>query len=247
MARKKSAKSTEPKKGGRFRQLGQIREVFTAARSVDPRIGWWMALAAIGALAVMVVIGLLVNMPIYFLILGLPLAALAASMTLSIRAKRAAYKSIEGKPGAAGAALSSLRKGWYFEQQPVAAEAGRAGDMASAAMVFRATGRPGVVLVAEGPAVRATKLAEAERKKISRIAGASVPVTVLRIGEGGGDDEVSVRKVASKLQRMKPVLTKEEVAAVNKRLKAMGGMRPPLPAGVDPNRVRMDRKAMRGR
>jgi hypothetical protein len=46
---------------------------------------------------------------------------------------------------------------------------------------------------------------------------------------------------------MKPVLTKAEVAAVNKRLKALGGMRPPLPAGVDPNRVRMDRKAMRGR
>jgi hypothetical protein len=246
MARKKSEKSTAPKKP-RFGQIRQIRDVFNAAHSVDPKIGWWMALAAFGALVVMVGIGLLVNMPIYFLVLGIPVAALAASVVLSIRAKRAAYKSIEGKPGAAGAALSSLRKGWYFEQQPVAAEAGRAGDMASAAMVFRATGRPGVVLVAEGPPARAIKLAEAERKKISRIAGASVPVTVLRIGEGGGDDEVSVRKVASKVQRMKPVLTKEEVAAVNKRLKAMGGMRPPLPAGIDPNRVRMDRKAMRGR
>jgi len=246
MARKKSEKSTAPKKP-RFGQIRQIRDVFNAAHSVDPKIGWWMALAAFGALVVMVGIGLLVNMPIYFLVLGIPVAALAASVVLSIRAKRAAYKSIEGKPGAAGAALSSLRKGWYFEQQPIAAEAGRAGDMASAAMVFRATGRPGVVLVAEGPPARAIKLAEAERKKISRIAGASVPVTVLRIGEGGGDDEVSVRKVASKVQRMKPVLTKEEVAAVNKRLKAMGGMRPPLPAGIDPNRVRMDRKAMRGR
>ena len=247
MARKESAKSTAPKKPGRFRQLAQIREVFTAARGVDPMIGWWMALAALGTVVVMVAIGLIVGNWVYFLILAIPLAALAASIVLSLRAKRAAYKSIEGKPGAAGAALSSLRKGWYFEQQPVAAEAGRAGDMASAAMVFRATGRPGVVLVAEGPPARATKLAEAERKKISRIAGASVPVTVLRIGEGGGDDEVSVRKVASKIQRMKPVLTKEEVAAVNKRLKAMGGMRPPLPAGVDPNRVRMDRKSMRGR
>jgi hypothetical protein len=247
MARKEFAKSTAPKKPGRFRQLAQIREVFTAARGVDPMIGWWMALAALGTVVVMVAIGLIVGNWVYFLILGVPLAALAASIVLSLRAKRAAYKSIEGKPGAAGAALSSLRKGWYFEQQPVAAEAGRAGDMASATMVFRATGRPGVVLVAEGPPARATKLAEAERKKISRIAGASVPVTVLRIGEGGGDDEVSVRKVASKIQRMKPVLTKEEVAAVNKRLKAMGGMRPPLPAGVDPNRVRMDRKSMRGR
>jgi len=246
MARKESEKSKAPKKP-RFGQFRQIRDVFTAAHSVDPTIGWWMALAGLGALAVMGIIGLLVNMPVYFLILGVPLAALAASIVLSIRAKGAAYKSIEGKPGAAGAALSSLRKGWYFEQQPVAAESARAGDMASTAMVFRATGRPGVVLVAEGPTVRATKLAEAERKKISRIAGASVPVTVLRIGEGGGKDEVSIRKVANKLQRMKPVLTKAEVAAVNKRLKAMGGMRPPLPAGVDPNRVRMDRKAMRGR
>jgi hypothetical protein len=246
MARKESAKPKAPKKAGRFRQIAQIREVFTAARGVDPMIGWWMALAAVGTLIVMVAIGLVLGNWVYFLILGVPLAGLAASLVLSIRAKRAAYKSIEGKPGAAGAALSSLRKGWYFEQQPVAAEAGRAGDMTSAAMVFRATGRPGVVLVAEGPPARATKLAEAERKKISRIAGASVPVTVLRIGEGGGDDEVSIRKVANKIQKMKPVLTKNEVSAVNKRLKAMGGLRPPLPAGVDPNRVRMDRKAMRG-
>jgi len=249
MFRKKSAQSTAPrttapKKPGRF---AQIRQVFIAARAVDPMIGWWMALAALGTLIVMVAIGVLFNSWVYFLILGLPLAALAASVVLSIRAKRAAYKSIEGQPGATGAALSSLRRGWYFEQQPVAVEAARAGDLSSTAMVFRATGRPGVVLVAEGPVARATKLAEAERKKISRIAGPSVPVTVVRVGEGGGKDEVSVRKVSSKIQRMKPVLTKAEVSAVNKRLKAMGGLRPPLPAGVDPNRVRMDRKAMRGR
>ena len=223
MARKDSPQSAAPKKAGRFgRKKGatdateksgrfaQIRQVYTAARGVDPMIGWWMTV-------------------------------------LSVRAKRAAYKSIEGQPGASGAALSSLRKGWFFEQQPVAAEAGRAGDMSSAAMVFRATGRPGVILVVEGPEARATKLGEAERKKVSRVAGPNVPVTVIRVGESGGEDEVSVRKVAGKLQRMKPVLTKEEVAAVNKRLKALGGLRPPLPAGVDPNRVRMDRKAMRGR
>ena len=244
MFRKKSAESTAPKKPGRF---AQVRQVFTAARGMDPMIGWWMALASLGTLIAMVAIGVLVKQRVYFLILGLPLAALAASVVLSIRAKRAAYKSIEGQPGAAGAALSSLRRGWYFEQQPVAAEAARAGDMSSTAMVFRATGRPGVVLVVEGPAARATKLAETERRKISRIAGPSVPVTVVRVGEGGGKDEVSIRKVASKIQRMKPVLTKAEVAAVNKRLKALGGIRPPLPAGVDPNRIRMDRKAMRGR
>src|SRR5665811_2282877 len=204
MARKDSAKTNTPKKAGRF---AQIRQVFTAAHSVDPMIGWWMALASLGTLVVMVVIGVLVKHWVYFLVLGIPTATLAASTVLSVRAKRAAYKSIEGQPGASGAALSSLRKGWYFEQQPVAADAGRAGDMSSAAMVFRATGRPGVILVVEGPEARATKLGEAERKKVSRVAGPNVPVTVIRVGEGGGEDEVSVRKVAGKLQRMKPVLT----------------------------------------
>lgn len=255
MARKESDQSNTPKKPGRFSRKGrssgsgrfaQIRQVYTQARAIDPLIGWWMALASLGTLVVMVGVGVLAKHWVYFLILGLPMATLAASTVLSVRAKRAAYKSIEGQPGASGAALSSLRKGWYFEQQPVAAEASRAGDMSTTAMVFRAIGRPGVVLVVEGPAARAVKLGEAERKKVSRIAGPNVPVTVLRVGEGG-QDEVSVRKIAAKVQRMKPVLTKQEVAAVNKRLKAMGGLRPPLPAGVDPNRVRMDRKAMRGR
>ncbi|HEY6743248.1 MAG TPA: DUF4191 family protein, partial [Lapillicoccus sp.] len=74
-----------------------------------------------------------------------------------------------------------------------------------------------------------------------------VPVTLLRVGESGGEDEVSIRKLANRVQRMKPVLTKDEVSVVNKRLKSIGGVRPPLPKGVDPTKVRMDRKAMRGR
>ena len=74
-----------------------------------------------------------------------------------------------------------------------------------------------------------------------------VPVILLRVGEGGGEDEVGIRKLANRVQRLKPVLTKDEVSVVNKRLKSIGGVRPPLPKGVDPTKVRMDRKAMRGR
>ena len=243
MARKDSAPSDTPKKPGRF---AQIRQVFTASRAVDPMIGWWMLLAALAVVLVMVVVGILVGHWVYFLIISIPLGALAAAFVLSRRAESAAYRSIEGQPGAAGAALSSLRKGWHYEQQPVAAEAQRAGDMGSAAMVFRAVGRPGVVLLAEGPAARATRLAEAERKKVNRVAP-GVPVSVVRVGEGGGEGVVSVRKVARTLTKMKPVLTKDEASAVNKRLKALGGIRPPVPQGVDPMRARVDRKAMRGR
>lgn len=183
---------------------------------------------------------------IYPILLGLPFALLAAVIVLSRRAEAAAYRQIEGQPGAAGAALSALRRGWYVEQQPVAVEATRGGDMTSAALVFRAIGRPGVILVAEGPTARAQKLLAAERKRVERVAP-GVPVHTIRVGEGGGDDVVSVRKVASVIQRKKPVLNKAEMAAVNKRLKALGGVRPPIPPGMDPTRARVDRKAMRGR
>jgi hypothetical protein len=37
------------------------------------------------------------------------------------------------------------------------------------------------------------------------------------------------------------------VSVVNKRLKSLGGMKPPIPKGIDPTRARVDRKAMRGK
>ena len=49
------------------------------------------------------------------------------------------------------------------------------------------------------------------------------------------------------LFRSRPKLTKQEVAEVNKRLTALGGVKLPVPKGVDPMRARPDRKGMRGR
>jgi len=72
-----------------------------------------------------------------------------------------------------------------------------------------------------------------------------VPVTLLQAGDADG--QVPLRKLSSKITRLKPVLTKDEVSVVNKRLKSLGGIRPPVPAGMDPMRARVDRKAMRGR
>jgi len=40
---------------------------------------------------------------------------------------------------------------------------------------------------------------------------------------------------------------RDKLDLVNKRLKALGGLRAPLPPGVDPMRARMDRKALRGK
>ncbi len=232
-----------PKAPGRF---AQVKQVFVAAKAVDSNIGWWMALAAVGVLAVAAVVGVVFHILFFALVVGVPLAFLAATIVLSRRAERAAYRQIEGQPGAVGAALKSIRRGWYITEEPVAADALKATDLASAALVYRAVGRPGIVLIGEGPTGRAQKLLVAERRKVERVAN-GVPVILMRVGDGAGDDEVTIRKLASKVQRLKPVLTKEEVSVVNKRLRSIGGVRPPLPKGIDPTRARVDRKAMRGR
>ena len=207
---------------------------------VDPSTRWWLLLAFAGPIVLGLVVGLLTGHPIYFTILGLLLGVLAAMFVLGRRAERAAYLNLEGQKGAAGAALSSIRRGWTIEQEPVAAEA-RTQDM-----VFRALGRGGIVLVGDGPPTRVRKLLESERRKVARVVP-NVPVHVFTVGDGGSEGEVPLRKLASRVQRLKPQLTKQEVAAVSKRLKALGGIRPPVPQGIDPMRALPDRRAMRGR
>ncbi|MBB2984992.1 DUF4191 domain-containing protein [Terracoccus luteus] len=242
-ARKKDGEATAPaeQKTGR---IAQIRQVFTVSKQVDPLIGWYMLLAFLVTFGVLLLIGFLVSLPWIFGIFGVLFGILAATITLSRRAERAAYTQINGQAGAAGAALTSIRRGWYTDREPVAADVARPGDIASAAMVYRALGRPGVVLVGEGPTGRVQKLLAAEKKRVERVAP-GVPVTVMRVGDGEG--EVPLQKLSSKVQRLKPKITKDEMSLVNKRLKALGGMRAPLPGGVDPSRARMDRKALRGR
>lgn len=240
MARGSAGKATDtskaPKKQGR---IAQLRAVFTMTRKVDPAVVWWMLLAFAGTLALAFVIGLWVGHPIYVMVLGIPLGFMLALIVMARRAERAAYQQYSGQPGATSMALQNLRRGWNVEQEPVAI------DPRTQDLVFRAVGRPGVVLITEGPPNRSAKLAETERKRIARVLGPNVPVTVLQCGDGEG--QIALRKLSSKIMRLKPNLTKAEVSEVSKRLRALGGLRPPLPKGIDPTKVRPDRRATRGR
>ena len=240
---KDSSSTAAPKKPGR---IAQLRTVLQQSKALDPKIVWWMAGAFVLTLAVIVGIGWLVNWPVYAAILGLPLAALAATIVMSRRAEGAAYAKLEGQPGAAGAALTSLRGGWFTSSEPVAVEGARSGSMADDALVYRAVGRPGVVLVAEGPEARAQRLLLAEKKRTERVAP-GVPVTVYRVGSGKEEGVVEIRKLTSKVQRMRATLSKDDVLKVNQRLRALGGVKLPVPQGIDPARARPDRKGMRGR
>ena len=218
-------------------RLKQINEVFQMTRRHDPMVVWLMLLAFLGVVAVSFLVGFLLENWITGLIIGIPLGLLAATLILSRRAERAAFAQIENQPGASGAALGTLKRGWITEDQPVAVNP-RTQDA-----VFRAIGRPGVVLVSEGPTHRVRPLVDAERKRLARI----LPnVTVHWIESGRGEGQVPISQVAKKMNKLDKELTKLEVNAVSKRISSLGN-RLPIPKGIDPYKARPDRKAARGR
>lgn len=237
----------DPNNPGR---IAQVRQVFAMTRRNDPAVVWWMLAAAAVVLVVVLAASLLVNLPVWYLvILGLPLSLLAAVAVLARRAEKAAFAQIEGQPGAVGAVLGSLRRGWYYDQEPVAAETGGKmrgmRDLHNAAMVYRAVGRPGVILLSEGPRGPAQRLAQSEKRKVARVVGEKIPVQIVRVGTG--EDEVPLRRLTKTMKGYGKKITKAEAIVVHRRLKALAPSRPPVPAGIDPRKARMDRRALRGR
>src|SRR5699024_6521265 len=167
-----------------------------------------------------------------------PCGRRAAMFVRARRAETVAYRRIEGDPGAVSAALGTIKRGWNIEEEPVAIHP-RYQDM-----VFRAVGRPGVVLISEGPPHRVPRMLEKERKRVARV----IPnVTIQELQCGRGEGQIPLPKIASKVRRLKPRLTKSEVSEVSKRLRALKSNAMPIPKGVDPRNVRPDRKGMRGR
>ena len=239
MARKKK----DPNAPKKTRWYHNVAQAYRMAYETDKALPWWIAAAMAATIALGLAIGFVVSQPIYFLVLGILFSTIAGMAVLARRAERAAYARIEGQPGAALSALKTIRRGWTFGEEPVAI------DPRTQDVVFRGVGRPGIVLVTEGPAHRVARLADGERKKLARILP-NVTITVLQGGREEG--QVPLPKIASKVRKVRPpkgsaLLTKPELAQVNGRLTALGASRPPIPKGIDPMRARPDRKGMRGR
>ena len=241
MARQKSDSSpAQPAAPKKTRWYKNVWQAYTMTRETDKAVTWWLLLTFLGIMAVAVGLGLLwgPSRVGYMIFVGVPFAFLGTLIVLVRRTEAAAYERIAGQPGAALSALRTIRRGWDFPEEPVAM------DMRTQDLVFRGVGRPGVVLVSEGPPQRAARLLEQERKKVNRVLS-TVPVVMIQCGDAQG--QVPLRKLARKVSRLRPTLSKQATAEVTKRLKALGGVRIPVPKGVDPMKVRPDRKGMRGR
>ncbi|WP_435300271.1 DUF4191 domain-containing protein [Timonella sp. A28] len=230
------APAQKQKKPKKTRWYHQVAQVYKLTVQHDPKARWAIFGVAAGVLALFVLVGLLFNLVWYFAVIGLLFAPLGGMFVLARKAEKVQYSMLEGHEGASRAALGTLRRGWSFPEEPALF------DAKSKAVVFRGIGRPGVVLVSEGPARQAEKLVEKEEKRLSRVLP-GVPIHVIACGNDEG--QVPLPKLTRAVQKLKPKLTRAEVSEVHKRLTALGQVKLPIPKGIDPMRARPDRKGMR--
>src|SRR5690554_4199409 len=235
MARRSDKAPKPPKEPGRIKQMYQV---FTMTKRHDPRSVWWMLLGFVLPLVAVVTAGILISgTNVFGLVLwsisGLLAGTLVFLIVLSRRAEKAAYSQIEGQPGAVGAVLkSSLRRGWTASEMPVAVSP-RTQDA-----VYRAVGRGGVVLIAEGPKSRTTKMLDEERRKVARILP-NVSVHYLHVGPDQGS--VPLHRIPKTLGGYKKTLNKAEIYAVSNRISSLTKGSLPIPKGVDPFKARAPR------
>ncbi|MDO9484535.1 MAG: DUF4191 domain-containing protein [Actinomycetota bacterium] len=183
---------------------------------------------------------LLVGLPVaYFLnwptaiLLALPAGALAAVFWFSRRAMSAAYSSIEGQPGAAAAVVQNLRGGW---QVTPGVAVNKNQDLIS-----RVVGKPGVILISEGPSSRVVPMLAAERKKTARWVP-DVPIYELQVGQESG--QIKLSKLQKSLTKLPRNLRGGEITEMRRRLDAVSqvGGSLPVPKGPMPTSARQVRR-----
>ena len=163
---------------------------------------------------------------------------LAALIIFSRRAQAAAYKQIEGRPGAAASALTTLRRGWKSDP---AVALNKQQDV-----VHRVVGPPGIILVGEGNPGRLKALMASERRRHERVA-ADTPVHEVVVGDAEG--QVPLPKLTKYVGKMGRQVKPAEMTDILNRLKALDAARPvaPMPKGPVPTSMKGLRGQMRGR
>jgi hypothetical protein len=204
-------------------------QAFTMTRKNDARLVPYLIIvfvigAALGFLAIFLPSG---NIWIS-IIPGLVVGLAGALFLFSRRAQNSAYSQAEGQPGAAAYVLGQLRGDW----RKTDAVAGTTQLDA----VHRVLGRPGVILIGEGAPHRVKPLLAQEKKRVARLAG-DAPIYDVVVGRGEG--EVPLGKLNTHLMKLPRNLSKEQVAALDRRLAALGAQRTPIPQGPMPGGAKM--------
>jgi hypothetical protein len=232
---KSSKKAKSERRSGTFKQIVSIYKL-TAKNDINAV--WFALLALVIGVALGVIAGLTLGQGNPFgmavwIIAGTLIGVLSAMIVMSRRAERVAYSQIEGQAGAVGAVIAQvLKRGWIGSEMPVAVNP-RTRDA-----VYRAIGPGGVVLIGEGSKARVQQMLEDEKKKIVR-AVPGAPIQYLYVT--GDESSTPLAQLGLKIRKLKRVMTRSEISAVNKRLSALGNALP-IPKGIDPMRIRASRR-----
>ena len=187
----------------------------------------------LAAIVVAVPVGLFLNW-ITAILLALPAGLLAGTFWFSRRAMKAAYSQIEGQPGAAAAVIQSLRGGNWQVTPAVAVNKNQD-------MVSRVVGKPGVILVSEGPSSRVVHMLANERKRTARWLP-EIPIYEIQVGDG--EDQIGLTQLQKSLNKLPRNLRGGEITEVRRRLDALGNAANsmPIPKGPMPTSARQVRR-----
>ena len=214
---------------GRLRdRIATIRQVWRQVREVDRALGRWVLVAALLGVGAGVGVGFLTS-PWLAVPLAVLTGLLAGLATFNVRARRASYRMLDGRPGAAAAVLQQMRGAWFVTPA--------VGVTAKQDLVHRAVGPPGVVLVGEGAEQRVRGMLAQERKRLAK-AVQDVAITTVVVGDGDG--AVPLPRLQRHLTRLPRTVRRRDVAKVERRLKPLTRSLP-IPGGIDPTAARRGR------
>lgn len=218
-----------------------LADIYRVTKRSYSWIGWALLATILSVPLIVLVISLIsslsVGRTIFYMVIALSLGMLLATTLLTRLANSAMYKQLEGVKGNVYAILRSIKRGWIVEEEPVAFN--RKQDL-----VYRLVGRPGIVLISEGPSSRASELLNEQERKCHRVAP-SVPIH--KVQSGSGKNQVPLAKLLKTISRLKKEISKDEVPVVAQRLQSLQNKAYRLPGGVDPAKTKINRRMLRGK
>lgn len=217
-----------PKKVKRPRgaRVKQVRQAFTITRRNDPKVVPYMLAAFFVPVALMLAIGLIFDMPFLLAFLGVLIGLIATAFVFGKRVQATSYSQVEGQMGAAAMVLGNMRGDWRVTPA--------VGFTREQDLLHRVIGLPGVILVAEGARNRTRNLVVSEKKTLSRWIG-DVPVYDVVVGDGEG--QVPLRGLEKHFLKLPRNIKGKQVNEIDRKLKAMGGAKVPVPKGPMPTRM----------
>lgn len=229
----KKDKAGAPKR----RWYHNIKDSYTIVKRTFPWVPWAMLVSTVILVGLCIFAAIYTGAWISWSFTALLTLFLVPMVWLSALLRKAMFRQVENVKGSVAAVVQQLRRSWIGEAEPVAFN--REQDL-----VWRLAGPPGVVLVGEGKSSRLKKLLAEEKQKAARVVS-NVPVHTIECGTEEG--QVRLEKLPRKIYGLPKAIRASEVPALANRFKAIHASKGlPIPKGIDPNKVRPNKRALRG-